>query len=274
MMNKLFFLFVIYFYSILAFAKENSLIIEGTKKIPIEINLALSGLQFDPLEEQDFLELKGQINRIEEYAQYLTEEEIFLIAKSIFYKAFLTLPKSGGKFYYDQVNLKNLSEAINNTNDPFLKWFFMALEKDALIITKLPYYNDFVAAHTLGKVEKIDLKKIDKKVQLVSWWITKINPTNPELILKDVTPLLKDILNKIEVDYYFLSTLTKPPLALEKKAITNHTFYTVVEGSKKTKALTPQKTINDIIDSVILPSINAPADLPKPTNEPDWLQDI
>ena len=274
MMSKIFFLFFLTFSAI---AKENSLILQGTKNIPIELGLVLAGLQSSPMEDAELNDLKAQMNRIEIYSKKLTQEEIFFIAKSVFYKSFLSIQNQGPKFYYDEKNLKNLSEALNNTSDDFLKWLFMSLAKDVALLSKSPYYKDFEAAHALGKVDKVELKKIEKRVQLISWWIVKINPENPEQILKETTPLLQDILNKIEMDYYLLSTLAKPtpinPIGIEPKTEDNPTFFTIVEAGKKAPPPAHDKTVQDIIDSVILPTIG-PNDLPKPTNEPDWLQDI
>ena len=268
-MSKIFYHISIYFllFSLNISATENNLVIRGTQNLPIEINLVLESLQKTPLAAEEFKTLKEQVTRIESYAKNLTKEEIFFISKTSFYKTLLISSKRRQKNFFDGTSLRNLSEAKQKTSDPFLKWFFGALEKDALTVTKLPLYLDYLAARNVGRIDKIELRKIDKKVQLISWWIAKISPESPDLILKEINPLLQEILNKTEQSFYLLSNLSKVPSATAPKKDAPLTFFSIEEAPKKTTAqAAPTPSVNEIIDSVPTPAVT----LPTPSNE-DWL---
>lgn len=270
-MNRVPYIVSIYFLlSLSVGASENNLVIRGTKNLPVELTLVLEGLQKTPLMAEEFAVLKEQVTRIESYALKLAKEEIFFISKASFYKSLLISSKRKQKNYFDSTSLKNLSEAKQKTFDPFLKWFFSALEKDAQNVSKLPLYLDYLAARKMGGIEKIELKKIDRKVQLISWWIAKISPESPELILKEINPLLQEILNKIEQGFYLLTTMSKPPLTAFDKKDGPLTFFSIEEAPKKEARVTPMPSVNEIIDSVKAPVVTPTATLPTPSGE-DWL---
>lgn len=252
--------------SLSAHAAENNLMIRGTKNLPIELNLVLEGLQRNPLSTEEFTALKEQTTRIESLAKGLTKEEVFFISKASFYKSLLINSKRQQKNYFDSTSLKNLSTAKQKTSDPFLKWFFSALEKDALTVSKLPLYLDYLTARNMRRIDKIELRKIDRKVQLISWWIAKISPESPELILKEINPLLQEILNKVEQSFYLLTSATRPSSTATAKKDGPPTFFSIEEAPKKEASVTPTPTVNDIIDSVKAPSVT----LPTPSSE-DWL---
>lgn len=263
------YLYKIFFFLLLTTslgAAENNLVIRGTQNLPIELNLVLDGLQKKPLSLEEFTALKEQTIRIASYATNLTKEEIFFISKASFYKTLLINSKPQHKNYFDGASLKNLADAIQTTNDPFLKWFFQALEKDATIISKMPLYRDYLAARSVGKIEKLELRKIDRKVQLISWWIAKISPDSPDLVLGELNPLLQEILNKVEQSFYLLSTIST------SKKVAQLSYFTTEEAAKKQDVATPTPSVNDIIDSVTNPdTAKAPLkSLPSPSNE-DWL---
>jgi hypothetical protein len=270
MMNKIIILFI---FSIGAFAKENGLIIHGNKNLPIEVNLTLEGLQPLPLSQENFDTLKTQIERIDVYATNLTKDEIFFIGKATFYKTLLVSAKKRQKNLFDSSSLSILSQAITNTPDPVLKWFLKALEKDANNLTRHSLYRDYLAARSSGKIEKIELKKIDRKAQLLYGWISKISPENPDLILKEISPLLQEILNKIEMSYYVLSQVSRPTPTLLPKKDAPLAFFTISEAPKVEISKRIAPSVNDIIDSVTdeTPKM-LPSALPKPSSE-DWLLD-
>lgn len=269
-MNKFLFLFI---FPLIASANENNLVIQANNNLPIEINLTLLGLQKTPLNQENFDLLKSQITRIEAYASRLTKEEIFFTGKAAFYKTLLVNAKKKQKNLFDSSSLKILSQAIQSTQDPFLKWFFKALEKDANTLTRLALYHDYLAARSSGKIEKIELKKIDRKAQLLYSWISRISPDSPELILKELTPLLQEILNKIEMNFYILSEVTRPAPAAPAKKDATLEFFTIKEAPKKEVAKKIAPSVNDIIDSVTSETPKmSPTSLPKPSSE-DWLLD-
>jgi hypothetical protein len=266
-MNKAVLIFLLFIYALVIHAKENNLVIRGTMNIPLEFNLLLEGLQPAPLPQQEFELLKQQITRIESYALNMTKEEIFFITKAAFYKSFLIFQKNNPKNYFDATSIMNISSARQKTNDSFLKWFFTALEKDALSINNLPLYQDYLNARSLGKLDKIELKKIDRKVQLVSWWITKISADIPELIWKEIKPLLIEILNKIEVSFYLMANLSKATTVATPLKYAPLTFFLIEELKNKLPTPAPLPTVNDIIDST---ESNDSLKLPSPSSE-DWL---
>jgi hypothetical protein len=246
-------------------ASEKSFVIRANQELPIETNLVLEELQKSPLPRSDFDSLKHQVSRIDIDAQLLTKEEVFFIIKSIFYKTLLVSTKQINKYTFDTQSFKNLSEASINTNNSFLKWFFMALSKDAQLILQLPLYHDYLVSKNLGKIENIELRKIDKKVQLISSWVTKFTTDSPDLLLKEIDPILQDILNKIEIDFHLLATLSKSTSITPQKTDSPLKFFSIEEVTKSVAPTTPpkqEKSVEDIIDSTDA--------LPTPSNE-DWL---
>jgi hypothetical protein len=265
---------ITYLFSIFSskvFAAENNLVIQGTKNLPIEMSVLLEGLQPSPLAQEDFYLLKDQVTRVEELSSKLTKEEIFFIAKVEFYKAFLTAPSLTKKNYFDETSILNLTKAAAKTNDSFLEWFLNALIQDANSIMKLPLYREYQAARTLGKIEKSELKKLDRKVQIISSWIQQIPPENPEAVLKITGPLLRDILNRIELNFFLMASLSKSPAAVVSPKSTSLTYFSIgVAAKKEPKIIVQQKSVEEIIDSVEGPAIPT-ISLPKPSSE-DWLE--
>ncbi len=267
-MSKIILLFLLFF-SLGISAKENTLVLTSTKNLPVEFQLILQGLQSSPLPSEEFQTLKKLIDKIGSSTKKLPKEEIFFIVKSIFYKTLLLAPTSTQKVFFDNSHLKSLAKLSQVTTNPFLKWFFKALQKDALLLSSSPVYRDYLVARNAGKIDKPELKRIDRKVQLLSWWILKITPETPDLLLKTIHPLMQFILNKIDISLSLLITVTPPKVETPNSL----TFFIQEEATTDKQITVSSPTVDDIIDSVDskVPLGSNPETLPLPSTE-DWLQ--
>lgn len=267
-MSKIILLFLLIF-SLKISAKENTLVLTSTKNLPVEFQLILQGIQSTPLPNEEFHTLKKLTDKIEGSTKKLSKEEIFFVVKSIFYKSLLLAPTTTQKVFFDNSHLQSLANLSQVTTNPFLKWFFKALQKDALLLTSTPFYRDYLVARNAGKIDKPELKRIDRKVQLLSWWILKITPETPDLLLKTIHPLMQMILNKIDISLSLLIAVT--PLKVE--APNSLTFFIQQEATTDKQIAVSPPTVDDIIDSVDskVPLGSNPETLPLPSTE-DWLQ--
>jgi hypothetical protein len=244
-------------------ANEKYFLIHANPELPAEVSLVLEELQKIPLSQPDFDLLKSQIELIDIYARPLSKEEIFFVIKSHFYKELLISVKQITKYNLDSQSIKNLNDAATNTSDPFLKWFLAALQKDAQMIQDLPLYHDYIIAKNLGKIENIELRKIDKKVQLISSWIARVSIETPDLLLKDINPILQEILKKIERSFYHISLLSKTSSTQKPDSpLMYFNIEQVIQSKGPLNSPKQEKTVKDIIDST--------EPLPAPSNE-DWL---
>ena len=298
-MNKLFIIYLIFFTSFIVSAEDNSQTpmktIQASKEMPLELNLLLASLQTS-ISNEKILPL---IMNIDSYARSLTKEDIFLIGKIEIYKALLKNNTRFSKAVIDTNTIKILNEAIKKTEDPFSKWFLGALLKDSESLLSTPLYKEYLIQKNNGKLERVDLKKIDKKVQLIFRWISKINTESSdfqESFKAELVPLLMNCVENIEESFFLMASEggASTPL-VQIKSPSELKFFSLQQTKAQKKALPKEKTIDEILapvtgesspSEVNLPrpsqedwteEDNAPfkiKNLPKPSNDADWLQDF
>lgn len=298
-MNKFFIIIFILVFSSNIFSQVKNATfvtrIQGSKDMPLELNLLVESLE-NSIEYEKIL---PTIMNIDSYARVLSKEDIFLIGKVEIYKTLLKTNESFPKAIIDGNSTKIIKDAIKKAKDPFVKWFLQALLQDCESLLGSSNYKDYLLQKNNGRLERLELKKIDKKVQLIYRWVSKVNPDSPdfqELIKSDLIPVLMDSLINIEESFYLMAsstileqfpTLIKSPAELK--------FFSLKEIKVFKKTVPPVKTVEDILNPIteetnstdaILPEPsredwinqdNAPLNLknlPKPSDDADWLQDF
>ncbi len=300
-MNKFFLTLIILFFPIFSFSQEQEKTIpfkiQGSKDLPLELNLLI-----DSLEENEIIDhenLLSHILAIDTYARVLNKEDIFLIGKIEIYKTLLKSNDVYPKASIDGDSLKTLKAAIKKSNDPFISWILDALLHDCEALLATANYKDYLLQKNNGRLEKLEYKKIDKKVQLLNRWVSKINPDTPdfiEVLKNELIPVMIEALKNIEESFFLMAKNSSrdaiPALLKSPKGLK---FFARKEIMKKTP--TPakkEKTVEDILAPITdegktelalpepskedwLNDDNAPVNLknlPKPSNDADWLQDF
>lgn len=303
-MNK-FFLILIFIlnFSKQVFSEEKNLMIQGSKDLPLELNLIIESLQFSTDEKQprvlDDLELSS-IYHIDSYATVLSREDIFLISKIEIYKTLLKTNSNYPKPMIDSDSVKTLKNFIKLSTDPFITWFLNALLEDSQQILTNANYNDYLLQKDLGKSERVEFKKINKKIKLIYRWISiiKQDPTNfQEILKKELIPLMNESLKNIEESFFLMASNTLfQSLPLIIKSTSEFKFFKEVKATKKiTTASKKEKTVEDILAPITnenateVPPLPKPIqddwldnelapnnlnNLPKPSDDTDWLQDF
>ncbi len=243
--------------------------ITGTKNIPIELNLLLDNL-YGQVSNEKILPI---LLNIDSYSRVLSKEDIFLIGKIEIYKSLLKSNTKIAKANIDSQSTNFLRGALQKSKDPFVTWFLKALLEDCQSLTSNPLFKVRNLQSDFTPQDKIKIKKIDKKIQLLYRWISVINPNSPdfEAILK--TELLAaelDALNSIEHSFYLLASstnfesfqgLNKNPKEMK--------LFSLKEIKAPTQTAKKAKSVEDILS----PVLGDPAgsdDLPRPSDE-NWL---
>lgn len=269
--------------------------IQGSAELPIELNLLLDNLS----KTSDYKLLLPIVMNIDTYARALTKEDLFLIAKIEIYKTILRNSEKTNKIKVDGDSLKTLREAIDKSNEPFITWFLQALLRDCESIMANPKYKEYLLQKNNGRIEGAEFKKIEKKIQLLFHWISKINSESidfQERLMNDLKPVLIQSLLNIE-ESFFLMALNSSETAIPPQINSpeNLKFFSLKKVIAPVIKAPTEKKVEDIIDSITdgpkakTPSLpkpssenwlnedNAPLNLknmPKPTDDADWLQDF
>lgn len=298
-MNKLIILFFIFVLPNHAFSeekKESTITkIYGSKEMPLELNQLIESLQETSVSEK----ILPSIMNIDSYARVLSKEDIFLIGKVEIYKTLLKTNERWKKTIIDDGSTKILKGAIKKTKDPFVKWFLQALLEDCESLLTSSNYKEYLLQKNNGLLLRLDLKKIDKKVQLLFRWISKINPDSPdfpESLHNDLAPIMMDSLINIENSFFLMaSSAIFEPIPKLITSPSELKFFTLKKIKAPKKAVITEKTLEDILAPItdeakspnaILPKPsqenwlnedNTPPNLknlPKPSDDADWLQDF
>ena len=299
-MNKTLIIFFIILYSTLVFSQEKTEVpaakIQGSKETPLELNLLIDSLGNSIALDK----IQPIVMNIDSYARLLSKEDIFLIGKVEIYKTLLKNNENYSKATIDGNSTKTLKDAIKKTKDPFIKWFLQALLRDCESLLGTSNYKEYLLQKNNGRLERIELKKIDKKVQLLFHWVSKISPDSPdfqELFKAELLPYMMDSLINIEESFFLMATTTIfEPLPIIIKSASELKFFSLKEIKiPKKKAALHEKTVDDILAPITeetkpidaplpapskedwLNEDNAPMNLknlPKPSDDADWLQDF
>lgn len=247
----------------------------GTKEMPLEINLLLENLQNN---NPDILpKILPDLLNIDRYARSMTKEDIFLIGKIEVYKTLLKNYDDPIKQPVDGTSLATLRNALPKAKDNFTRWFIQALLKDCLDLMGNKLYKEFLLQKNNGlKIEKVEYRKLEKKGELLQYWISKINPDAqdfPENLKTDLTPKMLETLKNISRSFELIAkegTLT--PLSAALKDESELKFFAIkdIAVAKTPEVQAPEsKSVEDILAPI---TDLKPQDLPKPTEE-NWLED-
>ncbi|MDO9183899.1 MAG: hypothetical protein Q7U04_15900 [Bacteriovorax sp.] len=298
-MIKLFSCLIIFNFFQAVFSQEkiqnSTFQIESSKEIPIELNILITSIQI-ALGSEKILPI---VLNIDSYARVLTKEDIFLIGKVEIYKTILKTNENSKKAIIDGNSLKILKESLHKVNEPFLKWFLSALLADCNTLLNSPKFKEYLLQKNAGHLENLEFKKIDKKVQLLFRWISKLNPDTQdfeEVIKQELIPSMMDSLQNIEKSFYLMATSTSfapfPGLITSTDELK---FFSVIKIAPAKELKQKEKSIEDILAPVteevkppeailVEPSKedwlnldNSPSNLknlPKPSDDTNWLQDF
>ncbi len=291
--NTFIFTLAVIFCSVNAYAQKT---IVGTKELPLELNLLLENYQAQS--PDNYAKILPTILNIDMYARSLSKEDIFLIGKIEIYKTLLKNYDAAIKQPIDGATVITLRNALAKTSDNFTKWFIQALIKDSQDLIGSPVYKEFLLQKNANvKIEKVEYRRLEKKGELLQYWISKINPDAsdfPETLKADLAPKMLEAIKNIQSSFYFMAQeATLTPIASALKNESELKFFTVKDVIPMAAPKTPEaKSVEDILapitDKETLPlpmpsqenwldDENAPPalqNLPKPSNDADWLQDF
>ncbi len=247
-------------------------VVSGSKELPLEINLLLDSVQSS--NPESFEKILPVVMNIDLYARSMSKEDIFLIGKIEVYKTLLKNYAAANKTPIDGTTVTKLRTAINKSKDNFVKWFLQALLKDSLDLTSSPVYKEFLLQKNSNlKVEKVEYRKLEKKAELIQFWVTKINPENMDALTNELTPKMIEALKNIQNSFYLMAKeASMTPMAQSLTSENELKFFSVqnVAPVKTEKPVaTGQKSVEDILAPI---TDTAPLDLPKPTQE-NWLEE-
>ena len=307
-MSKFFLFFVfIFIYSRQAFSQEKNFAIptkiQGSKNLPLELNLLLESLQDSNDENQikylDETELNSLFH-IDSYARTLSKEDIFLIGKIEIYKTILKTNANYPQAFIDSNSIKTLSDSIKNSTDPFITWFLKALLQDCQHLLGSDIYHDYLLQKNSETGGRVEFKKINKKVTLIYRWVSIIKRDSPdfqEILKRELVPLMDEALKNIEESFFLMASNTlfqSMPVVIS--SLSEFKFFQQAKvNEKKTIDSKKEKSVEDILAPVTnentqhisplpkpiqdnwLDNDLAPdnlKNLPKPADDADWLQDL
>lgn len=250
--------------------------IEVSKEMPIELSLMVNAIQKN--DPNAYAKIIEDIKSIDKSARLMTKEDILLIAKTEIYKSLL---RSTGPVIKSPVNgtsLDLIQKSIQKATDPFLKWFLLALLKDTKSLINTPTYSEFLLQKNNDlKVDKIEHKKLEKKGELLQQWITKLNPNSedyPMIITQELNKKIYECLKNIASSFQMLFIQLDPSLAAAEDSSTLKYFTlsqkAVAPTANKQNTPAAEKTVEEILAPV---TNDAPLDLPKPSSE-EWIEQI
>lgn len=309
-MNKLILLTILLSFSQSIYTQENgekSSIIQGTKELPLELNLILESLQWAEQKDEEANKIPylseniiETLKHIDSYARVLSKEDIFLIGKIEIYKTLLKTNNTYPKAVIDGNSLKTLNFAIKNSTDPFVKWFLQALRQDCDALLGTSVFKEYLLQKNTGQLDRLESRRIDKKVQLIYRWVSLINPDASnfqEAFRLELVPAMIEALKNIEQSFYLMTHIsnfqtTPDPI----KSVNEMKFFVLKEAKKKTSPLIKkEKSVDEILAPItdegsalppVLPEpskddwgndANTPTNLknlPKPSDDASWLQDF
>jgi hypothetical protein len=241
----------------------------------------------------------------------MSKEDIFIIGKIEVYKTFLKNYGTAIKQPISGETLDLLRSTLAKTNDNFAKWFFKALIKDSKDLLASPIYKEYILQKESNlKIEKIEYRKLEKKGELIQHWVSKLSLDRESLsesFKKELLIKMFLTLKNIESSFALFTRESNlvASMPLEIKNGSELKYFTIKEMiprpnakeiEEKTGVKPKEKSVDEILaplvegqtigpaDALPLPSDetwiedeNAPPtlqNLPKPSNDADWLQDF
>nr|BDT26789.1 hypothetical protein BHI3_02550 [Bacteriovorax sp. HI3] len=248
----------------------------GSKELPLEVNLLIDNLQNN--NPDIFPKILPDLLNIDRYARSMSKEDIFLIGKIEVYKTLLKNYDAAIKQPVDGTSLTTLKAALGKTKDNFTKWFLQALLKDCEDLMSNKLYKEFLLQKNNGlKIEKVEYRKLEKKGELLQYWISKINPNAqdfPDTLKNDLTPKMLETLKNISRSFELMAKESSlSPLAPELKDETELKFFAVKDVAKTPAKPAAQTSESKSVEEILAPVTDVkPEELPQPTQE-NWLED-
>ena len=249
--------------------------IVGGKDLPLELNLLLESFQVN--DTDSFRKVLPIISNIDLSARAMTKEDIFFLGKIEIYKTILKNYDTVIKRPIDGLAIKLLRSAIAKSKDNFTTWFLQALLKDCLDLLTNPLYKEFLLQKNSNvKIEKAEYRKLEKKGELLQYWISKISPDAqdfPETLMSSLKPKMLKALINIQNSFSLMAKETSiSPILSPLKDESELKYFTIKEVSKMPPNL-PPKTKDKSVEEILSPITgDSPLDLPMPSQE-NWLED-
>lgn len=256
------------------------------KKFPLELELILSFVQDQNLNDLQKNQLEKSIIELDRYSRNLSEEELLFVTKTEVYKSFLK-PNSLEplkKEYYSPQLLNQIRQAKSlSQNEPLMRWFLSALEKDMAALFSSSEYKDLMLLKSSGKEIPVELLKVERRLDLGIKIAMKINNENlasfRSILLEKSFSFLRNLENSFRLlCLYGQYRPLENQITLENlKFFKKEEIKTAVANSTKTEQTT-RKTQEKSIDQILEPVLNAdlPSEsikIPTPVSEDDWLLD-
>lgn len=259
---------------------SENLRIQGSKELPLEFNLLIESIdnaiseKAAPISKESFMD---SIMRVDSYARVLSKEDIFIIGKIEIYKTLLKVNRSNPKATVDGNSINVLKAAIKKSTDPFIKWFLQALLQDCDGLIGTTLFKEYILQKNNGKLERLELKKIDKKVQLIYRWVSQISPDAEDfqnLIRSELLPLMIDSLENIKQSFYLMAANANfEPVPNLLTSTAELKFFSRKPLKKQAvKAEKREKSVEDILSPITDEGKSMQPALPEPSKE-DWLRD-
>ncbi|MBP9681409.1 MAG: hypothetical protein KBD76_08385 [Bacteriovorax sp.] len=302
-MNKHLIIYFLLCFTITLQAQSNDLSVQkilGSKELPLELNLLLESYQSNnDLEVLTTKTLMPIVQNIDHFARFISADHIFMIAKIEIYKTLLKTTAISPKAFINGDSLLTLQAAIKKASSPFTLWFLRALLRDSQNLLSSSLYKEYLLQKNNGNLEKREYKKIDKKVQLLYRWISKINTSSMDSLdnLENELRILSlECLKSIEQSFYLMAqSSSNANILATNKTKEELKFFSLKEIKKDKKVIKQSKSVDEILAPLTgaqqenSPSLPEPSpedwtqeentpqnlkNLPKPSNDADWLQDF
>ena len=279
-------------------APSEKKIIEGSKELPSEINFLLKSLM--TYDQAVYDRVQSKIFSIDRYARLLNKEDLFLVGKLEIYRTLIKAGSSSIRQPIDGNSIKTLKDSLAKTSDPFFKWFLDSLIQDAQALVDNSLFKEYILQLNTSGADLTKYRRIIKKNQLIAGWVQKLNPKADdfkETFRTIMVPIMEECLANIENSFQLLASYgNRGELAGPITDAKDLKFFAVKTSTPEVKKTPPpqpkDKTVEEILSTVEeadpstlplpssenwLDSENTPAglkNLPKPSNDADWLQDF
>lgn len=273
--------------------------IQGSKDLPIELNLLLNSLQAN--NPQSYEKIRLMAFSIDRYARSLKREDIFLIGKIEVYRILLKTNGATTKIPIDGTGLKIFQQAEAQVSDPFFKWLFKSLIQDTQMLLDNSQFKEYILLQNASATDLNKYRRVIKKSQLLQHWVQRITPEAEDFktsFTNLMIPKMEEALKNVENSFYLISNhsnLDAPAEPItDEKDLKLFSIKSNVSAIPKRHEKSPakEKSVEDILgplDSEKLEPLPAPSaenwlieenspldleNLPKPSNDADWLQDF
>ena len=245
---------------------------------PAEYQVLINSLNDYTFSKEDKDEILSNIIISDTYFSRIPKRELFLLLKMEMYKGILSFFDSADyktvRITQTDINqLTTIAQKNKKEINPFALWILNAVIRDLNIIIKYKYYQTYLTQKSQNKsLTNLELIKLNKKLTLLSPWISTFMRSTPEEINLIVRPLHFKLVQKLA----FLSKTIFQTSSFDKlprlSTLNNMTYFTY--SRELTSQESTLKKINDVLGNIELfpakeDNPNELTDLPKPSN--DWI---